>query len=505
MAETKETQAELLQRLQGMSAAEAAQVFLELHAKGDLVADFNQDGRVTPADWSAMLGLVTKEAGWLHADEQGKRKFLITGIHSDRGSPDADITRCFDFEEAYQRNQAAGHYGAVFAFEKGAIHTLPRQIKPTYGGMVLRPYDITEPALVRTLDSEHGINCIAGSTYDTSIALMHLKPMNDTLDGAGIRVIGDWAKVAIVGCSALGFDTPILVQGDASGVIGRVIIHRNVTEVGTRRSHAQNIYVARAGGLQLTDNFLLNPLQRGQDRQDGTIFGHGGYIQANVGAVTAIGNLVESAQSHGLQIRPGGRIEHNLFLNCPIGLLVGNHHDNQQAVESELYRNFALYCGDIRDESRDPEGKFKRGTGFYFEGVKATARQCAAISPRTRRDIARAFELTEGRGADVTLQECGGYGYGHLVRSEGSADHVCTVEGYPNWSTREVMAKDGTIRVYDNQADPSAVAFAATPEELLGHDWLHRIRNAHYGAWPVDLSAHQIINDKIIPAFYRTA
>ena len=501
-----ETQQELLRRLQNMTPAEAAAEFLILHQQGNLIADFNQDGRVTVADWSAMLAGIGKEPGWIQPDEDGHRKFLITGLQSDRNSPDADITRCYDFEEALRRSSADWwrSVGCVYAFEAGAIHELPRQIRPASPSMILRPMDITKPAMVRTADSEHGMNFVSTGERRASLSLLHLAPSSDTPDGAGIRVVGSWHQVGIIGCSLLGFDTPILVQGDTVDPIGPVTIHRNVTEVGTRRSHAQNVYVARAASLAFTENFLLNPLNRGSNRGEGTIFGHGGYFQANIGHVTAIGNLVESAQSHGLQVRPGGRIEHNLFLDCPIGLLVGNHHKDQQAVESTLYRNFALYCGDIQPESYDPEGRFRRGTGFYFEGVRATARQCAAIYPTTRRDQARAFELTEDRGADVTLQECGSYGYEHLVRTEGSDDHVCRIEAAPAWSTTEAVVKNGMV-YGSGRASSHAVEFPGSSDELLGERWYNKVRQAHYGAWPIELTAQHIINRKIVPAFYRTA
>ncbi len=55
-----------------------------------------------------------------------------------------------------------------------------------------------------------------------------------------------------------------------------------------------------------------------------TIFNHNMYLQYTDLNVNVIGNISAEASSHGLQVRTGGVIEGNLFIDDPIAMLIGN-------------------------------------------------------------------------------------------------------------------------------------------------------------------------------------
>lgn len=92
-------------------------------------------------------------------------------------------------------------------------------------------------------------------------------------------------------------------------------------------SHAQGLYGSRLNGLLIEENVFdrngWNPDVEGAER---TIFNHNLYIQNNnqPGSVTVRGNIIANGAATGVQLRPGGVIEDNLFIGNSIAAFIGS-------------------------------------------------------------------------------------------------------------------------------------------------------------------------------------
>lgn len=148
----------------------------------------------------------------------------------------------------------------------------------------------------------------AGTQNPTAIRLQH--PMRDVL---------------IEDCRISRYSNAIVAQL-TGGMLEDVRIRRNVIHdtYSGDGSHAQGIYCDEVDGLLLEENLVdhggWTEIFRDADPAD--IFKHGVYIQGDARNVIAIGNIVTSASSHGIQLRSGGVAENNLFVRNAIGLLM---------------------------------------------------------------------------------------------------------------------------------------------------------------------------------------
>jgi len=90
------------------------------------------------------------------------------------------------------------------------------------------------------------------------------------------------------------------------------------------KSHSQGLYIEGVDGILLEGNtFDHNGWSEVVPSGKATIFNHNAYIQGISKNLVAKGNIFSNASSHGMQARPGGIVEDNLFLNNPIGLTFG--------------------------------------------------------------------------------------------------------------------------------------------------------------------------------------
>ena len=84
-----------------------------------------------------------------------------------------------------------------------------------------------------------------------------------------------------------------------------------------------------------------------------TIFDHNLYMQSDNDPVTVRGNIIARASSHGLQLRPGGTVENNLFLDNSLDMFIAKGG-------GRVKNNVALYGKDI--------GTAPRGMGLSING-----------------------------------------------------------------------------------------------------------------------------------------
>ncbi len=100
----------------------------------------------------------------------------------------------------------------------------------------------------------------------------------------------------------------------------RCIFDRNYST----SSHAQGIYVDNTHGLFIEECvFYHNGWNEDIPDAEPTVFNHNIYIQSSCGPATVRGNIIVDASSHGLQLRPGGMAENNLFVRNSIAMFTG--------------------------------------------------------------------------------------------------------------------------------------------------------------------------------------
>ncbi len=103
--------------------------------------------------------------------------------------------------------------------------------------------------------------------------------------------------------------------------VRRSIIDKNYGISG--KSHAQGIYASGITGLLIEESlFDHNGKNDSIPNAYPTIFNHNLYIQVDNTDVIVRGNIISNPSSHGLQLRPGGIIEDNVFLKNPIAAFI---------------------------------------------------------------------------------------------------------------------------------------------------------------------------------------
>ena len=114
--------------------------------------------------------------------------------------------------------------------------------------------------------------------------------------------------------------------------------------------HAQGIYASYVNGLEIDecvwDHNGWNPLVDGAIR---TKFNHNLYIQSDSRNVSVTRNIITRGSAHGLQLRPGGVIEDNLFVGNALAFFTG-----QEA--STVRRNVVLQSDDMSGDADGVRG-----------------------------------------------------------------------------------------------------------------------------------------------------
>ncbi len=117
-----------------------------------------------------------------------------------------------------------------------------------------------------------------------------------------------------------------------------------VVDSWSKMSHSQGLYADRVNGLVIENSvFASNGFDLGRNAQP-TIFNHNIYIQNGTREVIIRGNIIADASSHGVQLRPGGIVEDNLFISNPISVLLGGGtNPDEGGVEGSIGRNLIMY------------------------------------------------------------------------------------------------------------------------------------------------------------------
>ena len=115
-------------------------------------------------------------------------------------------------------------------------------------------------------------------------------------------------------------------------------------------SHAQGIYSQSIDGLTIENCVIDHNGYNDAQNAPATIYNHNMYINNGTKNVVVRNNIISNASSHGIQLRPGGVVEDNLFLSNPIAILIGGGtHPDEGGVTGSIQNNLIMYGRNITD------------------------------------------------------------------------------------------------------------------------------------------------------------
>jgi hypothetical protein len=299
-----------------------------------------------------------------------------------------------------------------------------RQLISSYGTSAQRP-------LLRT-GNQNGISAMASSNSTPNmnhIAIVGLEMWAHTYNGsgspAGVTWVMDATGLLIEDCLIRGYQVNIAIPG-LGGRKRDVVIRRNVLvdAFATSGSIGHAIYLENCDNPRIEENVIdrngWNPAVPGAVP---SIFRHGVYIQAGAGACTGVvvrGNIFSDNASHGLQMRPGGVCENNLFLRNSIALTVGGGHDPSVGGVN------AIVKGNVMLEGKNIDSSNPRGWGMEVTNVASATISYNIIANQTIGTFPVPITLTpsqNGYGVHNTLLErniISGWGGSLIVSGNGS-------------------------------------------------------------------------------------
>ena len=359
------------------SAQPTAQQFtqwLRYYSQGDLRADFNYDGVLTPADFSAFLTNydnppdVYVPSGWTELTPSPDTIFIHVSSSSGNDANDGrsftrpvrTMQRAYDlirdgYPDWIKVKRGDTFYESLPNWKKsGRTFTQPMVIT-TYGEHPNRPRFLTGGT--RAMRA-------AGSEWRRHLRFVGLEftPHTRTREEApgGIEFICPHEDILIEDCKITGYADNLQFQGDQDLRARDVRVRRNViADSWAIGQHSQGLYAARVDGLRIEENvFDHNGWREGVEGAEPTIFNHNIYIQTTCSGLSATGNIIANASSHGIQARPGGTVENNFFYRNAINILLGNE-DSQQTTGT-VARNVVY-------EGKDIGPGLPRGMGIHVQ------------------------------------------------------------------------------------------------------------------------------------------
>ena len=220
------------------------------------------------------------------------------------------------------------------------------------------------------------LSILSADVHDLALVGLHLTaarrdPASPDFDasapaGHGVRIIRPVANLLIEDCRADFYSTNFtLTSGDAPGA--------KLTNVRVRRCQildawsaagafsGQGIYASACDGLLLEESVIdHNGWNESIPGATANIFRHNLYLSAANSNVIVRGNVIANASSHGLQLRGGGVVEDNLFidnaLHCLLAGAAGHFRRNVvlggRDIDAVNPRGFGLTlaCADGRAE-----------------------------------------------------------------------------------------------------------------------------------------------------------
>lgn len=203
---------------------------------------------------------------------------------------------------------------------------------PMADGSHIRAYGVGARPIIRC---NNFINFFKGSMSGIVLLGLDIRAATPGYHSA-IRILKNCTALSIINCDISGFQTNLIIQAEYGPIVdthiqGCVIRDAFAAENG----HSQGLYAQKVNGLSIYNCVFDHNGWSKPDRSDATIFNHNIYVQYDSKNVEVTGCLIKNASSHGLQLRCGGIVGDNYFIDCPLAVLIG--HQNPDATREASY------------------------------------------------------------------------------------------------------------------------------------------------------------------------
>ncbi len=162
-----------------------------------------------------------------------------------------------------------------------------------------------------------------GSTptqYLTIRGIHFRDPEYDGTNSINGITMGPMSSLVVEDCFLDG--VPFVAQANGASVANLVLRRSLIVDNYATVRHSQGVYCDGVNGLTIEDCLLdHNGWKEGVAGAEATMFNHNVYIQTNCTNIVFRRNICTRASSHGIQARPGGIVEDNLFCQNPIAVL----------------------------------------------------------------------------------------------------------------------------------------------------------------------------------------
>ncbi len=240
----------------------------------------------------------------------------------------------------------------------------------SYGDAAQRPLLLTG-----SLDGVIGLATGPSPSVLHNIAVTGLHFRADTYDGtngapAGIAWLIQADGLLVEDCEFERYQINVSIPG-FGGRKHDVRLRRNVIVDAFAASGTvgHGVYLANCDAVLIEENVVdHNGWNESVPNALPSVFRHGIYVQGGSGACTGVvvrGNIVANSASHGLQLRPGGVADDNLFLRNPIAISLGGGNEPDPGGVRAVAR------GNVVLEGRDIDDQNHRGWGIDLANVGA--------------------------------------------------------------------------------------------------------------------------------------
>lgn len=237
-----------------------------------------------------------------------------------------------------------------------------RLIVGAYGSETNRP-KITTPSDANGMQAQ-GDQTLANVAY----VGLHLEPESRGAGESptGIRWLRSCDNVLFEDMYIEGYSVNVVLQAyPESNQLNDIRFNGCViVDSWSNTGHSQGMFAKGVNGLEVENSVLASNGFNYNMGAEPTIFNHNAYIQNGCAGIVFRNNIIADASSHGIQLRPGGIVENNLFISNPLALLVGGGTGPEPEGVTGIVRNNLIMYG--RDISPD----LPRAYGFTLSNIR---------------------------------------------------------------------------------------------------------------------------------------
>lgn len=179
-----------------------------------------------------------------------------------------------------------------------------------------------------------------------------------TQDCVGARFLRPGQHITIEDCEFKGYAINIVIQGFGGRHFDFAVRRSIIIDAWTIKAqdHSQGLYASNIDTLLLEENlFDHNGWNEAVAGAQADVYSHNVYIDNDCSDVVVAANIIARGSSHGLQLRCGGDISHNLFADNAIALnFGGGNYPDPQGVYGRIFANVIIGGRDI--DAQNPRG-----------------------------------------------------------------------------------------------------------------------------------------------------